>query len=367
MTNDQGQMTHCFMKRAALTLLFLLTGCASYSVTPAKETSPALQATKQQTAKPHAKVTPLDKLIAAALEQVGVTTEYDPTYAKLKYPNGDVPLKTGVCADVIVRAFRQIELDLQKELHEDMQRNFAKYPKKWGLKAPDANIDHRRVPNLMTWFARQGKALPLSKEARDYLPGDVVAWDLGGGLTHIGLVSDLKADGTDRYLIVHNIGTGAQLEDRLFDWKVIGRYRYFASTESPKTSSANASPPVIGKFKNPAYETAGCTFYFPADYRRADAGYIFFTEAATDAIMKIDGKEVHLTLVKRSPVPATAEIGQKSWEVYRYEDVEVRIDQTLIRLLPNKENAVASESVATFTITRGPHRQVLKAKGGCGC
>lgn len=223
------------MKRAVILLLFVLTDCASFSaqVKPAKEASPALQATKQNT-----KLTPLDKLIVAAIEQVGVTTEYDPAYVKLTYPNGDLPLKTGVCADVIVRAFRKVEIDLQKELHEDMKRNFARYPKKWGAKAPDTNIDHRRVPNLMTWFDRQGKALPLSNVAKDYWPGDVVAWDLGGGLTHIGLVSDVKAEGTGRYLIVHNIGSGAQLEDRLFDWKVIGRYRYFVAPAMSPTPSA---------------------------------------------------------------------------------------------------------------------------------
>jgi uncharacterized protein YijF (DUF1287 family) len=222
------------MKRSSLLLLFVLAGCASFSaqVKPAKETSPALQAAKQP-----AKTTPLEKLIAAALEQVEVTTEYDPAYVKLAYPNGDVPLKTGVCADVIVRAFRKVELDLQKELHEDMKRHFAKYPKKWGAKAPDTNIDHRRVPNLMTWFERQGKALPLSNEAKDYLPGDVVAWNLSGGLTHIGFVSDVKAEGTNRYLIVHNIGAGTQLEDRLFEWKVIGRYRYFTAPETRPTAA----------------------------------------------------------------------------------------------------------------------------------
>jgi uncharacterized protein len=216
------------MKRIFFLLLVLLTGCNGFSAQVNPATSPALQATKQN-AQQKTKVTPLDKLIAAAIEQVGVTTEYDPAYVKLAYPNGDVPLKTGVCADVIVRAFRHVAIDLQKELHEDMKRNFAKYPKKWGLRATDANIDHRRVPNLMTWFDRQGKALPLSQDAQDYLPGDVVAWDLGNGLTHIGLVSDIKAEGTNRYLIVHNIGAGAQLEDRLFEWKVIGRYRYFAA------------------------------------------------------------------------------------------------------------------------------------------
>lgn len=205
-------------------LLLILTGCASFSaqVQPVKENALAAQPTKQ-----NAKITPTEKLIAAAQEQVGVTTEYDPAYVKLAYPNGDVPSKTGVCADVIVRAFRQVGLDLQKELHEDMKLSFAKYPKKWGTKSPDTNIDHRRVPNLMTWFDRKGKTIPLS--STDYQPGDVVAWDLGGGLTHIGLVSDSKAD--KNYKIIHNIGAGAQLEDRLFAWKVIGHFRYFNSSK----------------------------------------------------------------------------------------------------------------------------------------
>ncbi len=216
------------MKRSFALLLLVLTGCTSFSAQtqPAQEASPALQATKH-----NPKVTPTEKLIAAALEQVAVTTEYDPAYVKLAYPNGDVPIKTGVCADVIVRAFRQVGLDLQKELHEDMKRSFTQYPKKWGAKAPDTNIDHRRVPNLMTWFARQGKALPFS----DYQPGDVVAWDLGGGLTHIGFVSDVKAD--QQYKIVHNIGAGTQLEDRLLEWKVIGHYRYFGFSDGQKKTA----------------------------------------------------------------------------------------------------------------------------------
>ena len=350
------------MKRAVVVFLFLLTGCTSFSaqVIPAKETSPAWQATKQNT-----KITPLDKLIAAAIEQVGVTTEYDPAYVKLTYPNGDVPLKTGVCADVIVRAFRQVEIDLQKELHEDMQRNFARYPKKWRAKAPDTNIDHRRVPNLMTWFDRQGKALPLSHETKDYWPGDVVAWDLGGGLTHIGLVSALKADGTNRYLIVHNIGSGAQLEDRLFEWKVIGRYRYFNGAEKTGESQTNPAKPVVGTFKNPnLYESGGCLFYFPADYHRPDASYIFFTANFSDAIMNIDGKEVSLALSKQSSRNYLQKVGRKSWEIYRHESVEVRIDQTLIARHPS---GAGSESLATFTITQGTHKQILPAKGRCGC
>ncbi len=232
------------MKRSFALLLLVLTGCTSFSaqVQPVKETSPAFQATQQ---KP--KATPTEKLIAAALEQVDVTTEYDPAYVKLAYPNGDVPIKTGVCADVIVRAFRSVGLDLQKELHEDMKHSFAKYPKKWGAKAPDTNIDQRRVPNLMTWLARQGKALPLS--SNDYQPGDVVAWDLGGGLTHIGFVSDLKAD--KQYKIVHNIGAGTQIEDRLLEWKVIGHYRYFgaATSENAEVTSSPLPAENPGKAK----------------------------------------------------------------------------------------------------------------------
>lgn len=226
------------MKRSFALLLLALTGCTSFSahIQPTKEILPAPQATKQ-----NPKATPTEKLIAAALEQVNVTTQYDPAYVKLAYPNGDVPIKTGVCADVIVRAFRQVGLDLQKELHEDMKRSFAQYPKKWGAKAPDTNIDHRRVPNLMTWFARQSKALPF----KDYQPGDVVAWDLGGGLTHIGLVSKVKAD--QQYKIVHNIGAGTQLEDRLLEWKVIGHYRYFGFSDGQEKAAG-----IVNEINPPA-------------------------------------------------------------------------------------------------------------------
>lgn len=233
------------MKRSFALFLLVLTGCTSFS---AQIQPPALPAPK--TTKQNPKATPTEKLIAAALEQVGVTTEYDPAYVKLAYPNGDVPSKTGVCADVIVRAFRQVGLDLQKELHEDMKQSFAKYPKKWGAKAPDTNIDHRRVPNLMTWFDRKGKTIPLS--STDYQPGDVVAWDLGGGLTHIGFVSDSKAD--KNYNIIHNIGAGTQIEDRLMDWKVIGHYRYFDSSKSQleviPVPQNSASPDAKNKARN---------------------------------------------------------------------------------------------------------------------
>ena len=163
----------------------------------------------------------------AALEQTAYTRSYDPAYVRIAYPNGDPPRDRGVCSDVIVRAFRAAGVDLQKEIHEDMLRSFAAYPHRWGLAAPDANIDHRRVPNLMTFFTRQGKSLPVSARREDYAPGDVVAWDLGGGLLHVGLVSDAPAAGGAGYAIVHNIGAGAQLEDVLFNWKIIGHYRYF--------------------------------------------------------------------------------------------------------------------------------------------
>lgn len=160
----------------------------------------------------------------AAKAQVGVTLEYDPAYRKLAYPAGDVPLRTGVCADVVVRALRARGLDLQTALHEDMAANFSAYPKQWGLKKPDANIDHRRVPNLAVWFTRQGWSLPVSKAAADYRPGDIVTWDLSRGLKHIGVVSSVKTK-TGTPLVVHNIGSGAREEDVLFAWAITGRFR----------------------------------------------------------------------------------------------------------------------------------------------
>ena len=169
----------------------------------------------------------LKQLIDGAVSQAGVTKSYDPSYVKLDYPGGDVPAETGVCSDVVVRAFRKAGIDLQKELHEDMSRAFSDYPRKWGLNSTDSNIDHRRVPNLMTYFSRQGKSLPLTNNADDYLPGDVVAWDLGGGFDHIGIVTDMWSESEKRCLIVHNIGAGTRVEDVLFSWTITGHYRYF--------------------------------------------------------------------------------------------------------------------------------------------
>lgn len=170
----------------------------------------------------------IKKLLESAIEQTSVTKGYDPAYVVLPYPNGDVPIETGVCSDVVIRSFRNAGVDLQKEIHEDMSKSFSSYPKKWGLKKADANIDHRRVPNLQKYFERRGKSLPVTDKAADYKPGDVVAWDLDGrGLTHIGLVSNIWNETSKRYLIIHNIGGGAEAEDRVFDWKIIGHYRYF--------------------------------------------------------------------------------------------------------------------------------------------
>jgi uncharacterized protein len=169
----------------------------------------------------------LELLVEGTNEQINITTEYDPAYVKINYPGGDVPTKTGVCSDVLVRAFRKAGVDLQKEVHEDMVQGWYSYPKKWGANGPDSNIDHRRVLNLMTYFNRKGKSLPISNKGADYFPGDVVAWDLGGGMDHIGMVSNLWSESDRRWLIVHNIGAGARVENVLFAWKITGHYRYF--------------------------------------------------------------------------------------------------------------------------------------------
>lgn len=166
------------------------------------------------------------KLLDSVFKQVDLTRSYDPSYVNLKYPGGDVKESTGVCADVVVRAFRAQSVDLQAALHEDMRKAFNEYPKKWGLKAPDTNIDHRRVYNLMKFFERKGKSLPITNNPDDYLPGDVVAWDLGKGQGHIGITTQYKTpDGVP--LMGHNVGYGTNIENALFFWPIIGHYRYF--------------------------------------------------------------------------------------------------------------------------------------------
>lgn len=167
------------------------------------------------------------RLVEAARTQVGVTLGYDPAYRRIAYPGGDVPLATGVCTDVVIRALRAQGLDLQQRVHEDMRRHFSAYPRHWGLKRPDPNIDHRRVPNLMTWFDRQGLSLKVGQAAADYQPGDIVTWDLGRGLQHIGIISNRRSrEGTP--LALHNIGQGTREEDILFRWPILGHYRFAA-------------------------------------------------------------------------------------------------------------------------------------------
>tara|TARA_B100001027_G_C16260309_1_gene329062 strand:+ start:1795 stop:2394 length:600 start_codon:yes stop_codon:yes gene_type:complete len=162
----------------------------------------------------------------AAIELTKDEVIYDGSYYSIPYPNGDVPDGIGVCTDVIIRTYRSLGFDLQKEIHEDMNNNFDLYPKIWGLKKPDKNIDHRRVPNQMTYFKRQGSSLTISNDSKNYLPGDIVAWDLGGGTTHIGIVVNKKSQFSDSYMIVHNIGAGQNIDDCLFDFKIIGHYRF---------------------------------------------------------------------------------------------------------------------------------------------
>jgi uncharacterized protein len=162
------------------------------------------------------------KLVLAGRSQVGVTTSYDPSYVRISYPGGDVPMNTGVCTDVVIRGLRAVSIDLQVNVHKDMRANFSRYPKIWGLRKPDTNIDHRRVPNLETYFTRRGYAKPISTKANDYLPGDIVTWRIP--LAHIGIVSDrTTSDGTP--LIIHNIGGGAKEEDLLFRYKINGHFR----------------------------------------------------------------------------------------------------------------------------------------------
>jgi uncharacterized protein YijF (DUF1287 family) len=168
---------------------------------------------------------PKPTLAEAARAQIGKTVRYDPAYRALEYPGGDVPIESGVCTDVVVRALRtSLNMDLQKLVHEDMKANFAKYPQNWGLKKPDKNIDHRRVPNLQTFFKRRGFELPASTKAADYQPGDIVTCIVPPNLPHVMIVSD-KTTAAGTPLVIHNIGSGAKEEDRLFEFKITGRYR----------------------------------------------------------------------------------------------------------------------------------------------
>jgi uncharacterized protein len=174
------------------------------------------------------------RLVEAAVERTHHFVRYDPAYVRIAYPGGDVPSDTGVCTDEIIRIYRAMGIDLQKEVHEDMEANFWSYPNhvRWALFHTDTNIDHRRVPNLMVFFTRNGEKLRAGTNPVDYSPGDLVTWDLGGNVPHIGMVVDRKSGQSGRYMVVHNIGQGPKLEDVLFNWKITGHYRYFGPIQA---------------------------------------------------------------------------------------------------------------------------------------
>ncbi|PTD95028.1 DUF1287 domain-containing protein [Pseudothauera lacus] len=177
---------------------------------------------------------PQARLVAAALARTQHSVRYDGRYIAIPYPNGDVPAEIGVCTDEVIRSYRELGIDLQQRVHEDMRRHFSTYPSRriWGLTRPDSNIDHRRVPNLQTYFSRHGVALPVSADAADYRPGHLVTWMLPGNLPHIGIVTDVVDARSGRPLIVHNIGAGPRLEDMLFSYPITGHYRYLPEVRS---------------------------------------------------------------------------------------------------------------------------------------
>lgn len=178
-----------------------------------------------------------DRIVRAARAQIGKTVRYDPAYRAMAYPNGDVPTEVGVCSDVVIRALRAaLNMDLQQLTHEDMKRAFSEYPQNWGLKRPDRNIDHRRVPNLSVYFKRRGFSVPVTRSAQDYRPGDIVVCTVPPNLPHIMIVSDRNIS-EGRPLVIHNIGAGTQEEDRLFEFRIIGHYR-IANIEDARIPNA---------------------------------------------------------------------------------------------------------------------------------
>jgi len=166
------------------------------------------------------------RLSNAALSIIDARIKYDGSYTQIPYPMGDVDKTKGVCTDVVIRSYRKLGIDLQKEVHEDMKAHFSAYPTKWGLKKPDTNIDHRRVPNLEVFFARNGQKLAVTQKASDYKTGDIVTWMINGKLPHIGIVTNRKSADGKRFMIVHNVGGGQVLEDCLFRYDLTGHFTY---------------------------------------------------------------------------------------------------------------------------------------------
>lgn len=226
------------MKSICIALIIVLAagllGCGGKPATPGAMANPEIgftpsPPTPTPTRRPTRSTVGLEpglRVAYAAEDQVGVTTIYDSSYVALAYPNGDVPIERGVCTDVVVRAFRAIGVDLQVRVYEDMKRNFSVYPKDWGATAPNPNIDHRRVQNLTTYFTRMGKQVRSDFADEAFKPGDVVAWQLPGWMQHIGIVAADKIPGTNRYYIIHNMGSGTHKEDALRYFTIIGQYRW---------------------------------------------------------------------------------------------------------------------------------------------
>ncbi|SEO52561.1 hypothetical protein SAMN05444671_3684 [Flavobacterium sp. CF108] len=169
-----------------------------------------------------------EKLSQAAISIIDPSIDYDPAYFSIQYPNGDVPAKKGVCTDVVIRSYRKLGIDLQKEVHEDMVENFDAYPnlKNWGMTKTDTNIDHRRVPNLEVFFERKGIKLVVTQNSNDYKTGEIVTWMINDKLPHIGIVTNKKSKDGKRNLIVHNVGNGQVLQDCLFEYKIVGHFKY---------------------------------------------------------------------------------------------------------------------------------------------
>ena len=212
---------------AAILVPPTVTGCAASSVGAGSAGTPAEAAARLPVGAVADRATPTAHRVALAAEaQVGTTVTYDAAYVRIAYPGGDVPADRGACTDVAIRAFRSVGVDLQVAVHKDMTDAFGKYPHLWGLTKPDPNIDHRRVPNLQTFFERKKKALRVTKSGADYQPGDVVTWKVWGR-PHTGVVSTRHAADGSHFLVVHNIGAGARVEDVLFAYEITGHYRYF--------------------------------------------------------------------------------------------------------------------------------------------
>jgi hypothetical protein len=224
------------MRLFAVVLVLLLVANGTLPVPDlASSTAPARVASvavPQPVGKPQIPDAPVDavdfgvRLALAAEKQTRTRVTYDSSYTRIAYPGGDVAPDKGVCADVVIRAYRAFGVDLQVRVHRDMVRAFSIYPQRWGLTRTDTNIDHRRVPNLEMFFRRHGRALPVTMNANDYKPGDLVSWIVAGSLPHIGIVSATRTQDGARPMIVHNIGEGPKLEDVLFEFPIVGHFRY---------------------------------------------------------------------------------------------------------------------------------------------